>query len=304
MFYEYAIAPEVAAKWGERHNYRYFLQAFANGGGRLFSRYPKKWFKLVWEEFQGEKEMDRKRLEELFVRLKEAPIKRSGNSWEESQGGWLENALAEHERFPFEAILATENPGSNPPVLSEDDLFRETCDRWNIPNGLRVERNAKEMLTAIAPMLALCKWVRFVDPFIGKCKNKMRHSMEAFFQALGEERPVGPPESIEVHTKEENAAAPDHVEGFFAPIIPANVSVTFYFWHENSPGPRLHNRYVLTDLGGVIFGHGLDTGNQGELDDVNRLDHDQHQRCIEEYCPDSTAFSLVEKLTVQGRKGQ
>jgi hypothetical protein len=38
----------------------------------------------------------------------------------------------------------------------------------------------------------------------------------------------------------------------------------------------LNNRYILTDLGGVSFQHGLDAGRKGETDDITRLDLDQH----------------------------
>src|SRR5438046_1918701 len=33
-------------------------------------------------------------------------------------------------------------------------------------------------------------------------------------------------------------------------------------------GEKLHNRYVLTDYGGVVFGVGLDSGEPGESDEV------------------------------------
>ena len=35
---------------------------------------------------------------------------------------------------------------------------------------------------------------------------------------------------------------------------------------QKQDGEKLHNRYILTDLGGVTFGTGLDEGKKGETD--------------------------------------
>lgn len=53
---------------------------------------------------------------------------------------------------------------------------------------------------------------------------------------------------------------------------------------------RGHNRYILTDLGGVSFSHGLDTGRDGETDDIHRLDLDQYIYHCKQYNPTAPAF--------------
>ena len=45
---------------------------------------------------------------------------------------------------------------------------------------------------------------------------------------------------------------------------------------EKPRGEKLHNRYILTDLGGVSFGIGLDDGDEGATDDVTLLDRDPY----------------------------
>lgn len=101
MIYEYALEPEMVAAWGDRHNHRFFLREFGLGSGRLVSKYPKAWAKKVWDSFDGASQMDRKRLEELLVRLKETMVKRKDPVWDDAQESWLENALAEHARHHF-----------------------------------------------------------------------------------------------------------------------------------------------------------------------------------------------------------
>ncbi len=52
---------------------------------------------------------------------------------------------------------------------------------------------------------------------------------------------------------------------------------------ERPDGERLHNRYILTDLGGVSFGIGLDDGNEGETDDVALMGREQYDRRWSQY---------------------
>jgi hypothetical protein len=42
----------------------------------------------------------------------------------------------------------------------------------------------------------------------------------------------------------------------------SGVSVEFVRWRQKAGGDKLHNRYVLTDIGGVSLGVGLDEGQR------------------------------------------
>ena len=65
------------------------------------------------------------------------------------------------------------------------------------------------------------------------------------------------------------------------------LQITLYKWQERPGGQKLHNRYILTGLGGVSFHHGLDTGAEGETDASNRLDLDQYILRCKQYDPAS-----------------
>ncbi len=47
MVYEYALEPELVATWGNRQDFRYFVEKFGLGQPRIVSRYPKPWKRLV-----------------------------------------------------------------------------------------------------------------------------------------------------------------------------------------------------------------------------------------------------------------
>lgn len=302
MIAEYALEPEMVATWGDRLNHRFFIREFGSGQGRLVSRYPKKWARKVWDAFAGSSEMDRKRLEELLVRLQETMIKRKDFVWDDAQP-WLNNAMREHTRHPFRAILARNNHEASPEILCEDGLASTPCPGWDSPHGIVVKRNAPEMAAAVKQMLACCRWVKFVDPHLSPGRPDYCASLRVFLQVLAGGRPVGPPESIEIHTGLHNGTA-DFLRDAFQKLIPKGLQVTSYQWQEHPGGQRLHNRYILTDLGGVSFLHGLDTGADGETDDLARLDVDQYLFRIRQYDPAAPAFDqAADPLTITGTLG-
>jgi hypothetical protein len=46
MFYEYALKPSLLNNWKD---FRYFTEKFGIAQGRLISRYPKRWKRMVYE---------------------------------------------------------------------------------------------------------------------------------------------------------------------------------------------------------------------------------------------------------------
>ena len=288
MIGEYALEPEMVATWGDRANHRYFIREFGSGQGRLVSRYPKKWAKKVWNSFTGGSDMERKRLEELLTRLQETMIKRKDSVWDEDIT-WLDNALQEHARQPFRAVLGRNDSASRPEILCEDDLAVFPCLGWDTPHSITIKRKAPEMVAAVRQMLACCRWVKFIDPHLSPGRSDYRSSLRAFFNVLAAERLVGPVESIEIHTGLYQGTE-DFLQDSFQKIIPNGLKIKVYQWLEHPGGQKLHNRYILTDLGGVSFHHGLDTGSDGETDDLTRLDIKQYCFRCEQYHSETSAF--------------
>jgi len=299
MIYEYALEPEMVAGWGNRLNHRFFIREFGSGQGRLVSHYPKKWARKVWDSFAGGSEMDRKRLEELLVRLQETMIKRKDCTWDENLT-WLDNAVQENARHPFSVVMARNNPAARPEILCEDRLSVSPCPGWESPHGITVNREAPKMVAAVQQMLACCRWVKFIDPHLSPGTPRYEASLRAFLTVLAGERPVGPPEFIETHSGYHGGTAAFLREKFQV-FIPHGLQLILYQWKERPGGQRLHNRYILTDLGGVSFHHGLDTGADGETDDITRLDLDQYLFRCRQYDPAAPAFDPAdEPLIING----
>ena len=309
MIYEYALEPALVASWHDLLKSRFFIEKFGFGTGRVVSRYPKKWRKLVWEAFEAisgatASQGDKERIQELLVRLMEPGVKRSPECLWDNTRDWLANAENEHARKPFHAILARDNPRNNANVIREADILAGTAVDWDVPVTMTVPRNAEEMATCVAPMLRCATKILFVDPHFRATEERFRKPLAAFLRAVDTRASEI---TLELHTAD-RADKPSwtefrrECEDKLPPVLPAGMPLSVYRWKEREGGEKLHNRYILTDIGGVQFGVGLDEGEPGTTDDIARLSADTFRKRFEDYAGPNFAFDQDgEPFSVEGR---
>lgn len=306
MIHEYAVEPELVATWVDRQVGRYFIEKFGLGQPRIVSRYPKRWKKLVWDAFGGGNELDRKRLEELVARLSETMVKRRDSVWN-PDAGWAANTEEEHRRVPFHAILARTNPRGLGHVLVADEVD-DTTALWAIARGRTVPRTAADMAAAVGSMLRSAETVVFVDPHFGPGKRH-RQPLEAFLRAVADGRPCDVPRRIEVQCAADGdgRATPEffreQCQNRLHGCVPPKLRVEIVRLCQRDGGERLHNRYILTDLGGVTFGVGLDEGDAGDTDDIQLLDRAQYDERWRQYASEAPAFDRPEPVIAIGGAG-
>lgn len=197
MIHEYALEPELVATWGNRHDYRCFILKFGLGQPRIVSRYPERWARLVWQAFRPASDFESTRMTELLARLSEHMVRRRNYIWQ-AEGTWLMNAHREHERVPFHAILARENPGNHGSTLIAADLD-ETTLLWARPHGVTIARTAAAMAGTARAMLRIAEIIIFVDPNFRPSEARFRRPFEAFLRAVVDARPLNLPSRIELH---------------------------------------------------------------------------------------------------------
>jgi hypothetical protein len=303
MIHEFAIEPELAATWGDRASFKYFITKFGLGEGRLVSRFPKKWKKMVWESFRSSNDMELKRLEELITRITEKMVNRSPYKWQPDKS-WLNNAEDEHQQHPFYAILSRQNPRVRDYILIGDELGDSENVLWNVSRGKTVKRKAREMALAVLNMLSNCEAAIFIDPHFGPENSRYRRPLKEFFAFLGNNRGGQLPSRIEVHSS--NKADPDFFRDTckeeLTKLIPKGLKVKFIQWKERTDGVKLHNRYILTDIGGVLFPNGLDEGKEQDMDDVSLLNRAQYELRWSQYAGQDPAFDLFNLIEIAGER--
>lgn len=310
MHFEYALDPNIVAKARDLRDARFLLRNFGMAAGRIVARFPGRWNRLVFEAFDADpamrsQDMRRKRVEELVTQLTLIHTKRPGNSWNEEEG-WIENAIREHNREPFQMVLVAEKDSNQSNVHSIEEIEADPPEEWEAPHTKEVRKTAPEMASAIASMLRMAKSIWFVDPYFRAQKPEFHLPLKEFLKHTSAVRK--PEIQIHVRLKDDNNPLTEEwadIKGqsrkHLPNIIPRGQSITLRCWTEREDGESLHNRYILTDVGSIVFPYGLAEGTgPGSTDTLARLDVDSHQERLRKYDVSNPAFDLAGEVVIEG----
>lgn len=306
MVHGFALEPEMVATWGNREDYRYFFNKFGLGQPRLMVEYPKlkNWRRQVLRAMDGKGDIEKQKVTAILTILMEKVIARIPHSEYDGTHSWLENAENENAAIPFDAILASSNPRRNPSVLVGGRLGDVAEPLWDVePDLPPVPRTAVEMANAVQALLRNSCEIVFVDPHFGPENSRHRRPLEAFLSKLVSSRGSSI-SSVTMLTSGKSA------RDFFSTecqtklprVIPKGLSVNFVQLEERPGGEKLHNRYILTEIGAVKFNIGLDDGNDGETEDISLMSRKNYDQRWAQYSGRSPAFTRVNEVTVVGTK--
>jgi hypothetical protein len=296
MIHEYAIDPALAVAWAKEQNeYEYYYEKFGLGQPRIMSEFPKfkNWRKQFKQAAEGAQDFELQRITAFFSLLIERRVRRDGFAYD-GNISWLENAETEHGRYPFQAVLASENPRRKDQVLTAKAIKNHPL--WKVEEQGICPRTALDMVRLISPMLSNCYEVHFIDPHFGPENVRHRRPLKAFLKEMANHRHCRPvPQYIEIHTsaKAEVSFFVDTCREKLPGIVPAGMCVRLKRWIEEPGGAKLHERYILTDVGGIKVGPGLDDGKVGENFEVMLLRRNMYEKQWNDYV-ESPAFDLAE----------
>lgn len=255
MIYEFAISPILCTNYKDL---QLFLQTFGRGEGRLFSDIPrKKWMRLARQEIKASEngQVMKKRLVAAVERLSRKALFRRNYVPDAGEKPWLDHAIAAHEDRPFKAILTDYYNGHEECILSCEQGFIDD-NRWTIPLDSEVKRTAEEMIQAIRPMLDCAREVVLIDRNFDPDKYRWRQFLMKLTEFLSGRTFSPSIGKIDFHFGDKLSV--NHLQllcsNLIASDLPTGMKVNFFVW----PRDELHDRYVLTDVGGVRFGIGLD----------------------------------------------
>jgi hypothetical protein len=300
MIYEYALEPALLNNWKDC---RYFLEKFGVPKGRVISRYPRKWERMVVDSLANCGDVEKQKIVEALVGLKRYLLPRH-HEWNE-QLDWLSNAETEHGKRPFHAVIAASNPRSQEFVLEADDLSEDNT-LWRLPNLPPVQRVAMDMAQRVGPLLCFSHRILFIDPHFRPDKIQWRRPLQAFLEIATVKRRPGDLLKVEIHAKDdlETGLFTAYSKRSLPEIIPSGMTVRIFQWHERDRGEKLHNRFILTDIGGVSFGIGLDDsdGENGQTDDIQLLNEETYNLRFAQYAGSAPAFDLIAEITIIGKR--
>jgi hypothetical protein len=307
MVNEYAIDPTCLTDW---QRLRFVADAVGAHNGRLVSEYPKKWASILGRAINGRPPLERTRLEILYARITPHLIPSPGRAFDGQTIDWLTNAEATHGALPFHAIVAAQNPRNHSDVLKIDEIDTST-DLWKAPHSRTVPRTAQEMAKTASLLFQVASDIVLVDPHFAPTRRFLE-PLEQFLElCFACRRRSAPRVRMVVQEESRSACVGDTFEqscrNAIAPLIPTSLQCELARIREKpSPSEKIHNRYVLTDWGGLDFGIGLDdaggNGGDGESDDVHLLDK-EHFDCRWRQYALMEAFDIaVPNVTILGTK--
>lgn len=273
MVHEYAIDPTVLNNW---QRLRFIADAAGVSNGRLISEFPGSWRRTVVRLFDGKFGIERTKLEVQLKRITPHLIPSGGRICSGKDAPWLEHAEIAHTTAPFRAIVAGDNPRSNSSVLLIDEIDGST-ELWSTKHSIPAPRDATSLADAASLLLQVSSDIVFVDPNFRPSDRFLRPFEQFLIHCAGNRGRAIP--RIRVIVEHKDAKPGDVLEQTFqeclAPLIPSTLKCELLRVSEkNSPSEKLHNRYVLTEWGGIDYGIGLDDDSRrgGQSDDVHLLD--------------------------------
>ncbi|MCR8726677.1 hypothetical protein [Frigidibacter sp. ROC022] len=259
MHSEYAVEPAaIGADW---NTFRFLIEKFGFDKGRLISRLPPKWEKEVLAAAADAGVSDIK-LASMVERLKatrKIRVVDFGRAYD-PDNPWIENALREHAARPFRAIICSDKPTGCAEALVSDD-----CDEENALIEAQISRDvgrvAADIADALFGLVAPATEVDIVDPFfdLRPAKGDFMGPLAALLAKLSGAGFGG--KTIKIHFRTHDSRPPDILLARDAPrltkgMIPVGFKLQLYEWEQIAGGEDFHDRFVLTNGGGLMIGAG------------------------------------------------
>lgn len=283
MFHEYALDPNVLSNWDR---VRYFLDAFGPWKGRFIAKYPRNWKKLVYDVVKDRPNIEKKRIEQRLSAMTDSVFYSRVGTHYDGTKSWFANATIEHNRCCFHAII-TEEPSNDSNVINGTEVD-EQCHLWRVDSGKIVPRDPGHFVTIIKMLLIASEEIAIIDPYFQSGRlGKVQPLVEICKITANRQC------SIQVHFSEHHVAyreAKRSAETALPSKLPEGAKVSLHCWNERKGGPRLHNRFIITNIGGVQFGDSVEAGDEGQEDRITILDENSHRLIWSQFIESPGAF--------------
>jgi hypothetical protein len=258
MIKEFALEPDaITASYRE---FCYFTEKFGVSQGRVISEFPKKWRRMVCESAQrthaGKVELTK--IVERLKSFKGDIVFESSRPGGDGTKEWINRAIEEHARQPFSAIIASANPMAQPEILVSAELD-DSDPRFQSTGQLHITRTAAEIVGCVELLLGTSKIVKLIDPHFDPRKKRWVRMLTRVVTVLGNNGQTGV--TLEIHITDNESIS--FLKPFFDSCVSklnlAGVTVQV-FQHPNAV---MHNRFILTNIGGASYSTGLDDNEDG-----------------------------------------
>lgn len=280
MLSEYAVDPKaLGADW---RVFKDLFDRFGGDKGRLISRFPKKWESKVIQAAK-EASMPDVRMKSLVERLRRGKYRIADfERIYEAESSWMENAIRLHAERPFHAIVHDCEPAPCPEALLVDDCT-DDAPLFHAPISQDVVRTEDEIAGALFMLVLAASEIDLVDPYFDLRPGQRNYigPLRQLLERLG--NASSSPRTIRVHFRTHHTRPPSNIllndtVRLTAGILPEGYCLELHEWEQIDGGEDFHDRFCLTNLGGIMIGAGLSAQGASETATFTLLDLDHSQR--------------------------
>lgn len=323
MIYEYAIAPDFLFELADKRDLAdRLLGAFGIGKACVLAGYPEDLGDIAYAKIEEEEACakDQKLKAKLQIRKHKVielatNLTRSGITKRYGAKKWEGAFVEEHRRLPFEGILFGDTTTFSDLPFRNLDWLRKDCPLFLHPGSVDSPRTAEELGATLAPLLRNASSLTFVDPYFFP-KDRYKKSYRNYFETIDRANNVRAQDELRevliICTRERpNKIEPIPHDEFrnvclreLPRVIPEGLRIRIHCINNKDGGQRIHNRYVLSEIGGVFLGAGTDLAQHNDTsDDIAILGQSQVAKWNKAYTPGSGTFDWSEPPVIVGRQG-
>lgn len=330
MIYEYALDPSLAVSWAVGGTGRVVGQ-FGMDQRRLLSDFPRDWKGQAVGEFYKHFEYDYTSLEfqnaqpvfDAYIQLLTEHTVRRNVTIDESKS-WLEGTMIEHSSRPFHAIMTSHTGDGSCAAIITPHVIDDIRDgRWYLPTIASARKTAAEIAQAVAPLLKVANKIVLVDPYFDPSEPRFLATFSAMMKiAFGVSRCIKEWPSVSIMTNVYQAHRPRESEfterqkvnvaaeltrkanQHLPAHLPKGAFVDFLCLENPPSGDAFHNRFVLTDVGGVVAPYGLDDTSGGVAhnarDDLQPMSKGVYEGRWKQYAEKKDISIIGDPVRVEG----
>lgn len=304
MLYEFAVDPRVLTSWKDM---QLALERFGVHRGRLVARYPKNWRRRVVDAADQNPDLrpvDRQRVvERLNLDLPSRMWRHGEGRFFDGNRSWLDNARTCMDGdLRFRAVVADANAVQGNWVLAWDDLTDSGPELWRVSTSRAVRADADSMAECVAPIFRNSREILLVHPYFQPWEAECLNPLRAL--AAMARREAVTLQRLEVHTGCSDGISDDHFrrlcEEHLPDRIPHGVRIELLRWDQRGAGPRLLDRFVLTDVVGVLVSHDL-RERPGAMTEFRLMEEPDRVSKWAQFHQGTSPFELAQQFTIVGR---
>lgn len=306
MIYEYAVDPSLMTSWVIANDVGLAPQ-FGLDHRRVVADFPSNWDgeatgalleRFGWDDGDPNYLDARNRLDALLAFMR--PKVRRGQV--AAKDPWLRQAVEAHGVEPFHAILTAEALPGNDAVITPAVVQDLRNERWYLPTIDVTTKTAEALAAQLAPILRAASQIVLVDPYFKADKQGYPEVLGLLIQRAlamrSRERPwpefavmtgVGDREQpaagvpLEEQLRREAVHRCGKAKELLGAYVPKGIAVKFVCIAQFEGGDQVHNRLLLTDIGGAIIPYGTQALGERVFDDITPMYAGQYRTRWRQY---------------------